>query len=423
MNKHNYIGWFSTTLGELCSPDNGLQTGPFGSQLHAKDYIDDGIPVIMPKDIVDGKISKETIAQISEAKAKSLRKHRCMTGDIVFGRRGDIGRCGLITEKEEGWLCGTGCLRVRLNGKVKPDFLLHVISTPQVISWLNSNAVGQTMLNLNTTILSDLPLDLPPLQEQGEIAAILSTWNTTIEQTEKLIAAKASRKRSLMQQLLTGKKRFAEFVKDTSTHLTKFGAMPNDWAYVSIEDIAREVSAKNSNGKKLTVLSCTKHRGLVDSLKYFGKQVFSENISTYKVVKRGQFAYATNHIEEGSIGYQDLYDEALISPMYTVFETSGGVDDSFFYKLLKTELYRHIFEVNTSASVDRRGSLRWKEFSKIKVALPSLEEQCRIAAVLETCDQEIELLRKQLAALKRQKRGLMQKLLTGQIRVQTGVEV
>jgi type I restriction enzyme, S subunit len=176
-------------------------------------------------------------------------------------------------------------------------------------------------------------------------------------------------------------------------------------------------NAENSKDNQLTVLSCTKHKGLVDSLSYFGKRIFSENLSTYKIVKRGQFAYATNHIEEGSIGYQNLYDEALISPMYTVFESNKKVNDSFLYKILKTETYRLIFEAMTSGSINRRGSLRWNGFKLIKIKLPSLEEQKRIAEVLETCDAEISLHQKELASLKEQKRGLMQQLLTGKVRV------
>ena len=123
------------------------------------------------------------------------------------------------------------------------------------------------------------------------------------------------------------------------------------------------------------MLSCTKHFGLVDSLTYFGRQMYSDDTSTYKMVKRGQFAYATNHIEEGSIGYQNLHDVALISPMYTVFETDSQVDDNFLYRVLKTEKYRRIFETSTNGTVNRRGSLRWKEFSQIRVPLPSLPEQ------------------------------------------------
>jgi type I restriction enzyme S subunit len=182
-------------------------------------------------------------------------------------------------------------------------------------------------------------------------------------------------------------------------------------------DIAEEIGAKNDGGHHLPVLSCTKHRGLVNSLEYFGKRVFSEDTSNYKVVRRGDFAYATNHIEEGSIGYQNQHDAALISPMYTVFRTQAGVDHTFFFKLIKTELYRHIFEVNTSGSIARRGGLRWNEFALIKVFLPSLPEQKRTATVLSACDREIELLEKELDLLKEQKRGLMQKLLTGEVRV------
>jgi len=126
----------------------------------------------------------------------------------------------------------------------------------------------------------------------------------------------------------------------------------------------------------------------------------------------------SNHIEEGSIGYQNLYDAALISPMYTVFQADGKqVCDSFLYRVLKTEKYRQIFAINTNGSVNRRGSLRWNEFSKIEVPLPSLAEKQKIAATLDTFDQELNLLQQKLAALHQQKQGLMQQLLTGKVRM------
>jgi type I restriction enzyme S subunit len=165
------------------------------------------------------------------------------------------------------------------------------------------------------------------------------------------------------------------------------------------------------------VLSCTKHQGLVDSLSYFNKRVFSENTSTYKVVPRGSFAYATNHIDEGSLGYQDLYNSALISPMYTVFQVDDLVDHGFLFKLLKTEHYRQVFAANTNASVDRRGSLRWNEFKKIEVPVPSLEDQLAICEVLDTAAQEVRELQAQLDDLKEEKRALTADLLTGKRRV------
>lgn len=338
----------------------------------------------------------------------------CQEDDILFCVRGSS--TGRMNVADRIYCLGRGVAAIRAKrGRSTTHYVRQQLSFS--LNNILKLTAGSTFPNIDRRSLESLVVLIPPLNQQEIIADILESSDRDIENIERFIAIKARIKRGLMRQLLTGRKRFEEFVIDDGTHLTQFGPAPNDWEYLHIGDIAKEVSSKNTNGKNLTVLSCTKHHGLVDSLKYFGKRVFSENTANYKIVKRGQFAYATNHIEEGSIGYQDLYDEALISPMYTVFETNERVDDSFFYKLLKTELYRHIFEINTSGSIDRRGGLRWNDFARIKVALPSLSEQRRIAAVLNTCDKEISLLKHQLDALKRQKRGLMQKLLTGQIRV------
>jgi type I restriction enzyme, S subunit len=265
--------------------------------------------------------------------------------------------------------------------------------------------------------VKNIYLSIPSLPEQHKIAEILTMWDEAIANTESLIAAMRKRKNGLTQCLLFGQVRFAVFERSKVRQHTRYGVLPADWEYVTIESIAHQVSTKNEDGNDLPVLSCTKYDGLVDSLAYFGRQVFSDNTSTYKIVKRGQFAYATNHIEEGSIGYQDLYDRALISPMYTVFETNNKVDDGYLFKLLKTELYRHVFEANTSASIDRRGSLRWNVFSQIKIPLPILKEQRAIAKVMDACEREISITKQKLEALQEQKKGLMERLLTGQIRV------
>jgi type I restriction enzyme S subunit len=156
----------------------------------------------------------------------------------------------------------------------------------------------------------------------------------------------------------------------------------------------------------------------VDSLQYFNKQIFSENTTTYKIVTRGQFVYATNHVEEGSIGYQDLCDAALVSPMYTVFEPDAAIiNHQFLYMLLKTEAMRRVFEATTHSSVDRRGSLRWPEFAKLKINIPPMPEQERIVEVLTTASGAVDLAKQQLDELKTQKRALMQKLLSGEWRL------
>lgn len=169
-------GWRSCTLGELVKEFNGsIQTGPFGSQLHAADYVEDGIPSIMPKNIrIDG-VDDSDIARVSPEDIERLSKYKVQTGDIVYSRRGDVEKCSLITEKENGWLCGTGCLRVRLQTEeVSPEFLHAYLCHPAVREWIVRHAVGATMPNLNTSILSALPVLVPT---SDSMAVITSNWN------------------------------------------------------------------------------------------------------------------------------------------------------------------------------------------------------------------------------------------------------
>jgi type I restriction enzyme S subunit len=264
----------------------------------------------------------------------------------------------------------------------------------------------------------DFPATLPPLPEQQKIADILGTWDEALEKLDALIAAKTRRKQALMQQLLTGQRRLLGFDESKGrVETTRHGTYPADWSRVRLGEITIESVARAANITEAVVLSCTKHRGLVPSEEYFGKRVYAADTSGYKVVRRGEFAYATNHIEEGSIGYQDVCDVGLVSPIYTVFRSRETLEDRYLFRLLKSSILIHLYQVNTSASVDRRGSLRYGEFANIKVNLPAKPEQRAIADVLDTCDSELRLLRVQRSALDEQKRGLMQQLLTGRLRV------
>lgn len=157
-------GWLSTTLGEFAAEHGGdIQTGPFGSQLHASDYVDEGVPVVMPKQLKEDRVSTDGVARIREEDAERLAKHRLQVGDIVQSRRGDVERLALVTTREEGWFCGTGCIRTRVNQQaVAPDYLFQYMSLPSVRQWIVMHALGSTMPNLNTKIIASLPFSLPP---------------------------------------------------------------------------------------------------------------------------------------------------------------------------------------------------------------------------------------------------------------------
>jgi type I restriction enzyme, S subunit len=170
------------TLGSIIEMNGGLiQTGPFGSQLHQSDYSDEGIPVVMPKDIKDGRIDESSIARIPEEKASQLSRHKLKQGSIVFPRRGDISKCAYITDSQEGYLCGTGCIKIEVPEEViYPKFLFYYLGLRQVVEWLERNAVGTTMLNLNTSIIAGIQIPSLSLEQQKKIASILETYDELI---------------------------------------------------------------------------------------------------------------------------------------------------------------------------------------------------------------------------------------------------
>lgn len=264
-------------------------------------------------------------------------------------------------------------------------------------------ASGNMIPGLSRKDILSTEVAYPSLKEQRSIANCLLLWDRAIENLQRLIKEKEIRKKGLMQQLLSGKKRLPGFSKD--------------WQEKRIKDIAQEVSIKNSNDDDVEVLSCTKYNGLVPSLKYFGRKVYSDDTSNYKVVPNGHFAYATNHIEEGSIGYQSELDRGLVSPMYTVFKTDKAIDDQFLYSVLKSHRLIHEYNSHMEGSINRRGGLRWKAFSSIKIKIPEQKEQTAIAKVFQSANKEINLLKEKLEKLKTQKKGLMKVLLTGKKRI------
>ncbi len=285
-------------------------------------------------------------------------------------------------------------------------YAYYIFQMPFFVNRMNVAMAGTDPPNLGNGDLEKIKIALPPLPEQSAIVRVLSLMDTAINKNNQLIAQKELRKKWLMQNLLTGKKR-----------LKGFGG---EWKEIHIKDVAKEISVKNKTDKQLIVLSCTKYNGLVPSLEYFGRKIYSDDVSTYKIVPQNHFAYATNHIEEGSIGYQTIFDKALISPMYTIFKTDDSINDTFFYKLLKS--HRLIYEYNSrmEGSIARRGGLRWNAFSMIEISIPLFEEQTAIAKVLQTADKEIQLLKTKTEKLREQKKGMMQQLLTGKKRLSYG---
>ena len=158
---HNPYGWNKTELKELAD----LKIGPFGSLLHKEDYIEGGHALVNPSHIVDGRIIIDSKLTVSEDKYEELSAYHLKVGDVVMGRRGEMGRCAVV--EEEGLLCGTGSLLIRPKGKVTADYIQKIISYPTFKKTIDDMAVGQTMPNLNVPIVSGFRIITPPIEVQN----------------------------------------------------------------------------------------------------------------------------------------------------------------------------------------------------------------------------------------------------------------
>ncbi|WP_280552854.1 restriction endonuclease subunit S [Halomonas sp. 25-S5] len=148
---------------------NEISTGPFGSMIHKHDYVDDGVPLINPSHMVSGEIQEDRSVSIPGPKAEELSSYKLAAGDMVMARRGEVGRCAIVTDREAGWLCGTGSFVLRFHDSLSRRFILMMFATDRVRGYLTGNSIGTTMTNLNHGILNRMPVALPPANEQHRI--------------------------------------------------------------------------------------------------------------------------------------------------------------------------------------------------------------------------------------------------------------
>ncbi len=195
--------WYSCTIYDLIVKGEAeLKTGPFGTQLHASDYVETGTPVINVRNIGFGNIKHANIEFISEETVQRLHSHLLKVGDIVFGRKGAVERHVLITQKYARWFQGSDCLRLRLKSpRIDPRFISYYFQTEHHKQWMiNQCSHGSTMASLNQDIISRIPLYLPPLPTQRKIAAILSAYDDLIENNTRRIAILEEMAQSLYRE-------------------------------------------------------------------------------------------------------------------------------------------------------------------------------------------------------------------------------
>lgn len=294
---------------------------------------------------------------------------------------------------------------VAINQDLKALFPKNNLDREYLYHWFNNNqnyieslGNGSTVKGITLNDLKSLRFYEVPLEEQKTIANCLSTWDSGIEKLTQLIQAKKLRKKGLMQQLLTGKKRLAGF--------------EGEWKEVKLK---KYINERNIRGQAELEILTSAREGLMYQREYFKKSVASENLDNYKVIHKGDLTYRAMS-DDGIFVFNRLEftDKGLVSPAYSVFYLSN-INPYFFYYLINHNSFRRY--TNKIAQGGTRLTLKLDALKKINIKLPEREEQDSIANILQAADKEIELMEQKLEAFKEQKKGLMQVLLTGERRL------
>lgn len=343
---------------------------------------------------------------------KQLKENKLQFGDVLFNRTSEtFDEIAMAAVYMDHAIATFGGFVIRGRPKseeISPNFSVYAFQSSGFRRQVIRFGQGAVRANIGQKDISKVILLVPPLPEQKKIAQVLSTWDKAITTTEQLIGTAQQQKKALMQQLLTGKKRLLD---DNGVRFS------GNWENVSLRDVLKEESERNKDNSIHRVLSVTNHSGFVLPEDQFSKRVASNDVTNYKIVKAGQFAYNPSRINVGSFARLDKYDVGILSPMYVIFSINQArLNSDLFLAWMSSNEANQRINSNTQGSV--RASVGFDAFCSFPFLLPPIEEQHKIAAVLSTADQEIETLQQKLDCLKQEKKALMQQLLTGKRRVQ-----
>jgi len=386
--------WSLTPLAKLVPPKRPIVYGI----VQAGPHVPSGIPYIRSTDVGDV-IEPFRLRRASKEIAAQYQRSEVQPGDIVFSLRGNIGATSKVPNDLPLANLTQGTARISVNGLYCTDYVRYALAGRQVMRRINAVAKGSTFLEISLHSLRQIAIPTPPLQEQRQITSILSTWDHAIARTEKLIEAKRKLKKGLMQRLLSGKRRFTGF--------------DQTWKQATLGRLFAERNERNR--VDLPLLSVTRDLGVVRHEATGRKDSSAEDKSRYKRICPGDIGYNTMRMWQGVSALARA--EGIISPAYTVCVPGQAIDASFAAYLFKFPAVIHLFHRYSQGLVSDTLNLKFPNFAQIQVEIPSKKEQRCITKVFESADRDIDRWGCTLRLLQTQKRGLMQQLLTGRVRI------
>jgi len=359
---------------------------------------------------------------VSSDTAIRLAKHRLSPGDLLFARRGEIGRHGLVSERENGWLCGTGCFLVRVRRKdVDNQFLSYFFSTRETIEWLTRHAAGVVMPNLNNTILQSLPIRIPPLSEQRKIAAVLGLVHRAIELQERLFALTKELKKALLHKL------FTEGLRGEPQKLTEIGPVPESWEVVPLRALLREnlqngaFVRKNKFGKGVLFANVVNMYG--DTYVNFDcvdrVTVGVREIAVYGL-REGDLLVVRSSLKREGIGQSSVVGRLAEPGIFDCHLIRVAVDSlkilpellSFYWRSDKGKL-----DLIQRSKTVTMTTLNQAGLSGALVPKPSLDEQKQIIDLALSTESKLQFHQRKRQCLTDLFQSLLQRLMTAQIRV------
>lgn len=371
----------------------------------------DGMPFFSAQNVQNGEVVYENFNYIPFSLYDQITKNnKPKKGDILYTRVGaGIGEAAIIEKDFDFGIYVSLTLIKTKNNILHNKYLLHLLNSRMYKMLAKRDQfAGGGVQNLNVKVVKKFLIPLPSFPEQRAIAACLSTWDTAIQKTTQLIAQKELRKKWLMQQLLTGKKRLPAFSKAAAGENGGEG----EWKEYHLGDIFEE---RIDTGYDNLPLLSIGQLGIYPQAESIKKDTSNEDKSKYKRICPGDIGYNTMRMWQGRSALSQF--EGIVSPAYTIVTSKEIADSMFFSYLFKTPKLMHLFWRNSQGLVDDTLNCKFKDFALVKVHLPQKKEQTAIAQVLQTADQEIQLLKSRLEQLQVQKKGMMQVLLTGKIRL------
>ena len=387
-------GWSLKKLGEIAKITSG------GTPDRGKPSYWNGEYPWISTSLIDFNVIEKAEEYITEEGLSNSSAKLFPIGTILMAMYGQGKTRGKVALLGMEAATNQACAAIILNSRqTVTDFVFqNLASRYDEIRGL-SNVGNQE--NLNGELIKGLPVKLPPLPEQQKIATILGTWDAAIQTTTALLAALQKRKKGLMQQLLRPK---------------------SDWKEVRLGECFERLTRRNTEGNT-NVLTISAQHGLISQRDFFNKLVASEDVRGYFLLKKGEFAYNKSY----STGYPwgaykrlDDYEKGILSPLYICFSLKNGDSDFFVHFFEAGRLDKGIYTI-AQEGARNHGLLNMSvgDFFNLRFTIPPLAEQTRIAAILNTADAELRQTEAYLEKLKTQKRGLMQQLLTGKVRVTT----